>query len=69
MNQLKTVVDSNSLGDFPDSFFNRSGVHCLSKKVRRSTIAQRKSGHSPPDQTAVLRASGELYVKDPAEAT
>jgi hypothetical protein len=69
MNQFKAVVNSDSLGDFPDSFFNRPGTHCRLEKGLLSTVAQRKSGHSPPDETAVLRASEELYGKGRGEAT
>ena len=61
MNQFKTVVDCDSVRDLSDSLFNRPGAHC---GLRKSTRPKEKVGANPPDETAVLRASCELYGKD-----
>jgi hypothetical protein len=60
MNQLEAVVYGDSLGDFPDSFCNRPGVHCRFEKVNFDCRPKEKVGANPPDENAVLRASCEL---------
>jgi hypothetical protein len=69
MNQLESVVDGDSLGEPSIRSAIDLGFIAVSKNGRLSTVTQRKSGHSPPDETAVLRASEELYGKDRGEAT
>src|SRR2546426_657467 len=66
MHQFEPVVDGNSVGDLPNSLFNRPGAHC---GLRKSTRPKEKVGANPPDETAVLRASCELYGKGLAYAT
>jgi hypothetical protein len=60
VDKLETVVNCDLFGYFSETIFNRTGTQILPPKLCR---AKEKVGANPPDETAALRASGELYGK------
>ena len=66
MNQFQSVIDCYSFGDCLHSLLNRTGPH---PDLRKSSRPKEKVGANPPDDTAALRASRELYGKGIVEAS
>jgi hypothetical protein len=65
VHQFKSVVDGHSLGNCSHTLFNRTRAH---HALRKNHCPKEKVGANPPDHTAALRASRELYVKGRREA-
>src|SRR6266545_4620526 len=66
VHQLETVIHCHPLSDGLHSLFNGIQTHRSSPK---SSHTKEKVGANPPDDTAALRASRELYEKGKREAT
>src|SRR6185369_7947025 len=67
VNQLKAMVDCDSLSQFLNPLCNRFVSHC--SILRRFSPQKKKWARNPPDEPPCLRASCELYGNHTIQAT
>jgi hypothetical protein len=70
MNKLQPVICTDALRYLSHALFNRTLTHrLLSPPTKMLSRTKEKVGANPPDNTAALQASEELYEKGGREAS